>query len=140
MTDAIALKKKRLMAIVILVIIILLTLILMITSFSLEHIIGNNMGASSIIEDENEVDALATLLMPESVSLYVQSSDLRKDKVGSLEYLSIYGEQKSAIISLKSNVDTTTCKYNIFYTPEYNNFENKYTLSNGSLETLKSQL
>ena len=92
-------------------------------------------GSDSVV-----VDALGTMMMPENISLEVSAEDLANSKIGNQEYNAINSEEKKATISLKSNADTTSCKYNIKYVPEYNYFENKYTASNGTLGTLKNQL
>ena len=78
--------------------------------------------------------------MPEVINLSVEASDLSKEKVGNNKYISIEGEQVSGIISLKSNADNTTCRYDIIYKSEYNDFENKYIMNNGNFNTLKEQL
>ena len=91
-------------------------------------------------EDIQVVDALLTMKFPEVISLEVTNDDLTKEKVGNSKYISITSEQKSGTISLKSNADTTTCKYDVIYNTEYNYFENKYTMNNGTLGTLKEQL
>lgn len=91
-------------------------------------------------DEQPQVDALATMMMSKSVNLYVSNADLSKSNVGNQNYISIDSEEETATISLKSNADTTNCNYSIIYNNEYNYFENKYTLSDGSLGTLKNQL
>jgi len=143
MVQELDLRKKKLMSIVIMVIIMLLTLILMITTFTLEYMFGSQWGSNNNYvdsDDSEEVDALGVLMLPERVNLHVTNADLSKANVGNLNYISINGEEGTAVVGLKSNADTTSCNYNIIFNTEYNQFENKYILSNGTLGTLKNQL
>lgn len=100
-----------------------------------------NIDTDINLPDTNpQVDALVTMMLPESVDLYVKAEDLSKANVGNLNYVSINSEEEVAQISLKSNADTTNCKYNVIFNTEYNYFENKYKLTNGTLGTLNNQL
>lgn len=141
MKDETTLKKKKLMAIVIMTYIMTLTTIVMAISISIEyHYDGDKTPIHYNPVDDTEVDALTTFFTPESVNLYVSTVDLANPNYGESGYDSIDGEEAEAKVVLDSYGDTTVCKYNIIYTPEYNDFENKYEVSEGVYNTLNNQI
>lgn len=89
---------------------------------------------------KTKVEALFTIITADNINLNVTAAELSKEAVGNNEYLEISSKTEKTRIALKSNGDTTTCKYTVSFVTNENTFENRYLTNSGALGTLKNQV
>ena len=93
-----------------------------------------------IANSQADEEPLLTLINADDINLKITAADLATYKIGDKEYNSIASDEKTAIISLKSKKDITSCKYSLVFELNNNSFENKYLKDDASYGTLENQL